>query len=134
MRIKKLKRKGKFFFIKIIFPIFILLILLAVLLYKLLAFPIFNKPIISPLGQNKPSRTSNLEVLLKKAKIPFASISQSPDYYIVTLSDGGQIFISSKKDLTFQISSLQLMLNRLTIEGKRIKSLDFRFDKAVINF
>ena len=134
MHTKKLKRKGKFFFIKIIFPILILLILLAVLLYKLPAFPIFNKPIISPLGQNKPSQASNLESLLKKAKIPFASISQLPDYYIVMLFDGGQIFISSKKDLTSQISSLQLMVNRLTIEGKRIKSLDFRFDKPIINF
>ena len=134
MRIRKLKRKGKFFFIKIIFPIFILLILLAFLVYKLPTFLIFNKPIVSPLGQNKPSQNSNLEILLTKAKISFVSISKSPDYYTVTLSDGGQVIISSKKELTLQISSLQLMLSRLTIEGKRIKSLDFRFDKPIIKF
>jgi len=134
MRIGKLKRKGKFFFIKIIFPVFILLILLTFLLYKLLAFPIFNKPIISPLGQNKPSRVSNLEVLLKKANVPFSSVTSSSDFYIIILSGGGQVIMSSKKELAVQISSLQLMLNRLTIEGKRIKSLDFRFDKPIINF
>lgn len=134
MRIKKLKRKGKFFFIKIIFPIFTFLILSAFLLYKLPAFPIFNQPIISPLGQNKPSKISNLEVLLKKANVPFSSITSSSDFYIIELSGGGQVIISSKKDLAVQISSLQLMLSRLTIEGKRIKSLDFRFDKPIINF
>ncbi|MEK7502582.1 MAG: hypothetical protein AAB609_03575 [Patescibacteria group bacterium] len=134
MRIRKLKRKGKFFFIKVIFPILILLILSALLLYKLPAFTIFNKPIISPLGQNKPSRASSLEVLLKKANVPFSSVTSSSDSYIITLLGGGKVIVSSKKDLTLQISSLQLMLNRLTIEGKRIKSLDFRFDKAIINF
>ena len=134
MRVKKLKRKGKFFFIKVIFPILILLILSALLLYKLPAFTIFNKPIISPLGQNKPSRASSLEVLLKKANVPFSSVTSSSDSYIITLLGGGKVIVSSKKDLTLQISSLQLMLNRLTIEGKRIKSLDFRFDKAIINF
>ena len=134
MRIRKLKRKGKFFFIKVIFPILILLILSALLLYKLPAFTIFNKPIISPLGQNKPSRASGLEVLLKKANVPFSSVTSSSDSYIITLLGGGKVIMSSKKDLTLQINSLQLMLNRLTIEGKRIKSLDFRFDKAIINF
>lgn len=134
MRIRKLKRKGKFFFIKVIFPILILLILSALLLYKLPAFTIFNKPIISPLGQNKPSRASSLEVLLKKANVPFSSVTSSSDSYIITLLGGGKVIVSSKKDLTLQINSLQLMLNRLTIEGKRIKSLDFRFDKAIINF
>ena len=134
MRIKKLKRKSRFLFIKIVAPILILLILSSLLLYKLPTFPLFKEQIVSPLAKNKSSQTSNLEILLTKAKIPFASISQSPDYYTVTLSDGGQIFISSKKDLTIQINSLQLMLNRLTIEGKRIKSLDFRFDKPIIKF
>jgi|SRR3989344_115366 len=134
MRIKKLKRKGKFFFIKIIIPIFIFLILSAFLLYKLPAFPIFNKPIISPLGQNKPSRVSSLESLLKKENVPFSSITSSSDFYTIVLSGGGQVIISSKKELAVQISSLQLMLSRLTIEGKRIKSLDFRFDKPIINF
>ena len=134
MRIKKLKRKGKFFFIKIIIPIFIFLILSAFLLCKLPAFPIFSKPIISPLGQNKPFRVSNLEVLLKKANVPFSSVTRSSDFYIIILSGGGQVIMSSKKELAVQISSLQLMLSRLTIEGKRIKSLDFRFDKPIINF
>ncbi len=134
MRIRKLKRKGKSFFIKIIFPIFILLTLLAFLIYRLSAFSIFNKPIVSPLGQNKPSQVSNLEVLLKKANVPFSSITSSSDFYTIILSGGGQVIMSSKKELAIQISSLQLMLSRLTIEGKRIKSLDFRFDKPIINF
>jgi len=134
MRIKKLKRKSRFLFVKIVAPIFILLILIAFLLHKLPSFYLFKKPIISPLAQNKPRQDSNLESLLKRAEIPFISIAWSSDSYIVTLSDGAQVFISSGKDLNAQINSLQLMLSRLTIEGKRIKSLDFRFDKPVIKF
>jgi len=87
------------------------------------------------LAKNKSSQDTSLEILLTKAKIPFVSVSRSSDYYYtVAIPDGGQIFISSKKDLISQISSLQLVLNRLTIEGKRIKTLDFRFDKPIIKF
>lgn len=134
MRTRKLKRKSKFFFVKIILPVFIFLILLAFLFYKFLTFSIFNQSVISPLGHIKPSQASSLGVLLKEANVPFSSIRSASDSYIVVLSDGGQVIISSKKDLAVQISSLQLMLNRLTIEGKRIKNLDFRFDKPIINF
>ncbi len=134
MRTRKLKRKSKSFFIRIIFPVFILLILLTFLFYNLSTFSIFNQSIVSPLGRIKPSQASRLDGLLKKANIPFSSITSSADSYTVVLSDGGQVIVSSKKDLGVQISSLQLMLNRLTIEGKRIKSLDFRFDKPIINF
>ncbi len=134
MRIRKLKRKGKSIFIKIIFSIFILLILLIFLLYNLSTFSIFSNTIISPLGENKPSKVSKLEDLLKRANVPFSSVTSSSDFYIIMLSGGGQVIMSPKKELTVQISSLQLMLNRLTIEGKRIKNLDFRFDKPIINF
>jgi len=134
MRVRKLKRKSKVVLIKVIFPVFIFIILFAFLNYKLPVLSIFNKPIISPLPQGEPSQGSNLEALLKKKNIPFTSISHSSDYYSVMLADGGEVFVSSKKDLTLQINSLQLILSRLTIEGKRIKSLDFRFDKIIIKF
>ncbi len=134
MRVGKLKRKSKAVLIKIIFPIFIFIILSAFLHYKLPPLSFFDRPIISPLGQGESPQGSNLKALLKKKNIPFTSIRYSSDYYSLTLADGGEVFVSSKKDLTLQINSLQLMLNRLTIEGKRIKSLDFRFDKAIINF
>jgi len=134
MRIKKLKRKSRFLLIKIITPILILLVLISFLLYRFPTLSFFKKPIISPLAKSKPHQDSNLESLLEREKIPFTSVIRSSDFYMIVLPDGGQIFISSKKDLTSQISSLQLILNRLTIEGKRIKSLDFRFDKAIIKF
>jgi len=135
MRIRKLKRKGKSFFVKVALPILIFLILSALLLYELPTLSLFNKSIVSPLAKNKSSQDTSLEILLTKAKIPFVSVSRSSDYYYtVAIPDGGQIFISSKKDLISQISSLQLVLNRLTIEGKRIKTLDFRFDKPIIKF
>lgn len=132
MRIKKLKRKSRFLFIKVVVPIVILLILLSLLLYKFPTVPFFKKPIISPLAKSKPHQDSSLESLLEREKIPFTSVIRSSDFYTIVFPDGGQVFVSSKKNLTIQINSLQLMLNRLTIEGKRIKSLDFRFDKPII--
>src|SRR3990167_1705303 len=107
MRIKKLKRKSRFLFIKIVAPILILLILSSLLLYKLPTVPFFKKPIISPLAKGEPSQGSNLEALLKIKNIPFTSIRRFSDYYSVMLADGGEVFISSKKDLTIQIDSLQ---------------------------
>jgi hypothetical protein len=50
------------------------------------------------------------------------------------LIDNGEVILSSKKDIGSQLSSLQLMLARLTIEGKKLKVLDFRFDNPVVSF
>jgi len=52
----------------------------------------------------------------------------------VELRDGGELILSSKKDLENQLSSLQLILSRLTIEGKKLKKLDFRYDNPVVSF
>ena len=52
----------------------------------------------------------------------------------VELKDGGKVIFSSKKDLKKQITSLQLVLSRLTIEGKKLKILDFRYDNPVVSF
>ena len=53
---------------------------------------------------------------------------------IVELENEGVVILSSKKDIRSQISSLQLILSRLTIEGKKLKILDFRYDNPVVSF
>lgn len=80
-------------------------------------------------------KTNEVQMLLDKKNIPYLKINTESDTSTtVDIRDNGKVYLSTKKDLLKQISSLQLVLSKLTIEGKRFKSLDFRFDKPVINF
>jgi len=91
--------------------------------------------LISPLAKSKLSKVANLENEFEKIKVPFASITTSSNSsFTVKLLDGGEVILSSKKDIGSQLSSLQLILARLTIEGKKLKILDFRFDNTVVSF
>lgn len=85
---------------------------------------------VSPLARVESSNNSNLENLLSKNNIPFVKIENNT----VFLRDQGVVYLDSKKNLASQISSLQLILSRLTIEGKKFKKLDLRFDKPIIEF
>ena len=115
-----------------VFILFIFLSLISYLLFQL--FP-FEKSVVSPLAKNSKSETWNLENFLKTNNIYFSLVSKTRDFsYKVDLANGVTVFISPKKDLEFQVASLQQILKQLTIEGKEVKSIDFRFDKPVIAF
>lgn len=76
---------------------------------------------------------STVENLLKKNNISYSSIVKLGDgSYEIKLSDSRVVVMSSQKDINLQISSLQYMLSRLTMEGKRFVRIDLRFDKPVI--
>jgi hypothetical protein len=129
--LKKEKLKVK---IKLIFTICVIL-LITVIGLEFLYFNFIKVSVISPLAKSKFSRQTNLENELAKKKIPFVSVTASSDgSFIVKLLDQGGVILSSKKDIGSQLSSLQLMLARLTIEGKKLKILDFRFDNPVVSF
>lgn len=66
--------------------------------------------------------------------ISCSSINQTSDSIVITESNGSQIFLATNKDILRQLSSLQLTLNQLTIEGKQFKTLNFRFEKITISF
>ncbi len=91
---------------------------------------------LSPVVSITDYRKANeVQMLLDKKNIPYVKINTDSDTLTtVDIKDSGKVYLSTKGDLLKQISSLQLVLSKLTIEGKRFKSLDFRFDKPVINF
>lgn len=131
--------KQKFFIFSLIF-LCIFLILASFAFYRY-----YSKRIIfiSPLAIENPQKilTSDdnpikkLEELLIKNKIAFSSISSTEDDSIlIKLNSGEEIYFSTKKSLNPQVSSLQLILSRLTIEGKRFTHLDFRYDNPIIAF
>jgi hypothetical protein len=95
---------------------------------------------ISPLPNMKQAQASGQDTTLMSIKkrldrdtIAYSSIKQEQGgSYKLTLQKGGEVMISSKKDLGLQIASLQYILSRLTMEGKLFSQLDLRFDKPVI--
>ena len=115
----------------------LILVLLAIFLIALsilLFFPRLTKKalFISPVATNSSQDAKKIETLLLEADISFSSISFLDYYYIVMLSDGGQVILSLKKDIEKQITSLQPILKQLTIEGKKFNRIDFLFDKPLV--
>lgn len=101
---------------------------------------VINKPfLISPLTLPFLSDTINndtsiieLEKLLQDKKISYININKISKSLVIELTNSGEVIISSQKELNTQISSLQYLLARLTMEGKDFLRLDLRFDKPVI--
>lgn len=76
-----------------------------------------------------------LEEELKKAHILYMDIQIAEDNsYIVTLQNKEVVIFSSVKSYKQQVASLQLVLSRLTIEGKNIERFDLRFEKPIVVF
>lgn len=128
---EKTKQRLKLAFLMLVF----LLMSLTFLVYLNTHFSFGRKTYLSPLAEGKLIFSNSLEEQLNIANVKFKTISSNSDGSVtVTQEDGGLIILSSKKNILFQISSLQLILSRLTIEGKKLKSLDFRFDNPVVSF
>lgn len=93
------------------------------------------KPIISPLSKNQISSNQVVERKLKESMISYESFSTEKDLsYKVKLKAGGEVIIDPNKDIEEQLSSLQLILKQLKIEGKALRRLDFRYQKPIITF
>lgn len=86
-------------------------------------------------AMNISSQTNELVDLLKKNNFSVTSLSlYEKDAFLLKLETGEEAVLSSKKSLAVQVSSLHLILSRLTIEGKRVRRVDLRFNNPVIVF
>ncbi|MBU2632285.1 hypothetical protein KKG52_01085 [Patescibacteria group bacterium] len=133
-RKKNNKRKKSRLRKKLLLVFLFLLIFLSSILFVFMGFVINNKFIISPVTRQQVEKKITLEQELKKQKIEYSEIRILQDYYIIEIKDNGVALISQNKAIKKQVASLQLIINRLTIEGKRFKKLDFRYDKPLISF
>ena len=137
-KIKNRKKKIKIVLASLLFVIFAL----AVLGYFLRTLIMAKNHYVSPLPLALSTDSSNqsekniedIKDKLNKEKIEFLSIQPSDSSYIIHQKDDKEIILSSKKDINAQISSLQFMLSRLTMEGRQFSRLDLRFDKSIIVF
>ena len=88
---------------------------------------------ISPIALSSQNVTKTLGELLLDSEIEFSFVTfRSPSSYLVKLKEDGEAILSLEKDFKKQIASLQAVLKQLTIEGKRLIRIDFRFEKPVI--
>lgn len=74
-----------------------------------------------------------IEKAIKERKIDYKEVKKvASASYKVKLSSGEEILLTDTKDIGSQLSSLQVIISRLTMEGKRFSKLDLRFDRPVI--
>lgn len=130
----KRARRYRYLFKIILFISSFTLLLLGVAIILFFILPKDQKQrFISPIVR-KDLGIWNIEKKLLDANISFSSIHSFSSSYLVKLFDGEEIIFSSQKNIDEQISSLQPIIKQLTIEGRKFKKLDFRFDKPVIYF
>ncbi len=140
VKLRRQTQKKHRFTLPIILAVIVLLI--GSMIYAV--FYLLNKPLfVSPVGiltMNHPEPQEQKSVdrvkhLLKQNKIAFKSIKlSSQNTVIISLRDQGEVILNSKGNIEAQISSLQYILTRLTMEGKRFSRLDMEFNKPIINF
>jgi len=93
------------------------------------------KPIINPLSKNQVSSSQVIENKLKETGVRYTDFSTEKDLtYLVKLDPKGEVVLDPRKNVDEQLSSLQLILKQLKIEGKALKRLDFRYEKPIITF
>jgi hypothetical protein len=99
--------------------------------------PLFASPLPDITSGQKVDTTQNISKetkdLLKEKSIEFSSLSESKGKsFVITLKSGGEVIITDEKDLDEQLASLQRIVAQLTMEGKKLKRLDLRFDRPIL--
>lgn len=114
--------------------IFLGLLIIASMLF-FLAFLEKEEPIINPLSKDQTSSGRIISKTLKDHKIKYKDLETTKDLkYKIKFEDNAEAIIDPKKDIESQITSLQLILSQLKIEGKAFKRLDFSYQKPIISF
>lgn len=133
-KITSKKQAKKIFRFKIFITTLIIFFLSAIILLSYRIFFVHRPVFISPISNIGFFNNTTVENKLKRNNIEYENLVSKGRIYSFSVKDQGIIYIDSSKDLDMQISSLQLILKRTKIEGKRFKSLDFRYSKPVIIF
>lgn len=139
--IKSKRKINNLLRLRIIFLFFSTLVLITAGFIALLAKKTFY---VSPVPANifkegdnsyvKNDELKNFEKILSDSNIFYSSITAENNYYKVKLSSGEEILFDKNKSWENQISSLQLLVSRFTIEGRRFQKLDLRYNNPIVIF
>ncbi len=88
------------------------------------------------LNPNATYSISDVRNALADAKVEYTTvaISSASGALRADLPEGTQVYFSYKNDLKWQISSLQRILIRLTIENKVPSVIDLRYNRPIVKF
>lgn len=92
-------------------------------------------PFLRSLGftNDQDIEKKQIESFLRDHSIDYKDVGHfGKTTYVISTKDGGSAYLTKNKDLSDQLSSLQRILSRLTMEGKKFSRLDLRYDKPVI--
>jgi len=99
--------------------------------------PIFTSPL--PLfasfggSSEKDESKQTIERFLREHHIQFTEVKQlGKTTYKILQGEETEIYLTSEKGISEQLASLQRIISRLTMEGKKFLRLDLRYDKPVI--
>lgn len=108
------------------------LILLGIFVTLLVVGLLGKKELIAPLSPDDPA--AKLAGLLAEKKIDIVSSPVASDsaLLVTLLPSETVVWLSTTKDLTTQISSLQIILNKLTIDRTKAKKIDLRFSDPIV--
>ena len=88
------------------------------------------------MNPNATYSISDVRNALADAKVEYTTvaISSASGALRADLPEGTQVYFSYKNDLKWQISSLQRILIRLTIENKVPSVIDLRYNRPIVKF
>lgn len=87
----------------------------------------FNLP-----SRNTTAKTTEVERFLKENDIPYQSVRIASDSSIlVSLTENGDVYLS-QENYPEELTTLQVIVSKITMEGKRFSRLDLRFERPVI--
>lgn len=127
-----MKKQRNRFVVGLIF-LFVLLGVIILVFVKNLDKTFLKKEILTPLPKNDP--TFEIEEILRQKNIKFednAISSGSAILVKLTPPQDIEVWFDSRKDLSIQVSSLQIILNKFTIEGRKARKVDLRFSDPLV--
>lgn len=92
---------------------------------------LISSSLIKPIGNQ--DNVTRLTTMLSEADIPIVSLEEVNNANVVaSLSGDLKATFSLEKDLSSQVATLQVILSRFRIEGRKVHRVDLRFNNAVV--
>lgn len=93
-----------------------------------------SKQIVRPVGTM--TRIDELKLALAAKNIIFEELHESSGAALIIgkIKSGPKVYFSQNKDVGWQITSLQLILSKLTIDNIEPSYIDLRNDRPIVKF
>lgn len=92
---------------------------------------LFSHSLIRPIGND--DNVTKLTTILSQANLAIVTLEEVNNTSVVaSLSGEVKVTFSLEKDLSSQVATLQVILGRFRIEGRKVHRIDLRFNNAVV--